>query len=674
MASKEELFAQLGSTLAPQDKKSQLFSQLGQTLQPKEPSALDKFKSFFTGELRKTPEMENMRSLSDSGAIRDLMRGADLSEKDLALMSVASITSFNPKEVIDIAKGMNPNLQVRYNKDAQGEVYPMLTNPETGEDFIINKAGMDIGDLGRFAGIGAIFSPAGLATNLGKKTTAKAAIGAATGAATQAALEGGQAALGGDFDLKEIGLAGATGGASEYLAPLAGGAYRYTKQLLRGSGDLDAMTLVRQAEQANVPLMTSDVFQPETAMGKTYQTISERIPILGTASNRAAQAKARLDSVENLMADFAADVGEDYLPYLVKSMKQSSADKRAKISLMNNRAIEALDSAGTVQPTKAVAMIQESIQKELSKQRPNQKVVDDLSLWLEQLQPSNFKTIKESRSTIQKQISEMYSGQNTQIGKTEAPLYTKIVSALDEDLTDFARSTGLKDAYRDWRVSNTLFREEYQKMRSGAIKQILDKGDIEPEKIRLLLSENKPSANLRLWNNLTPEGRQNTQKLILTDAYNRATSNSTGELSADAFATALSRKDPLVKVFFKGDDGLAVEGLINVLRNTQRANQAGTITQTGQQAGALLGVGGTWYGMALNPAATASLIGVIGAATKGGESKAARNILIKLAGLPPQSEKYKNLVDQLTKLTNTMAQPTINAGEDNRQEMIYGSY
>ena len=216
-----------------------------------DPSIMDKVGSAFTGNLRRTPEMENMRHLGEMGAINDVMKGMPKTQQ--AKFSALNLLSFDPEEIAKIAKSMNPDISIIYNQDNNGEVYPMLSNGKTGEVFMVNDPSLDMSDLGRFAAVGASYSPAGAVTSMATKEIGKTALksgvtkaaltagaAGATSAATQSAIEGLQVAGGGDFNAGEVGMSAATGAGGEVVGSLLGKAYRYTKQLLGGQGDEQA--------------------------------------------------------------------------------------------------------------------------------------------------------------------------------------------------------------------------------------------------------------------------------------------------------------------------------------------------------------------------------------------------------------------------------------------------
>ncbi|MGL4650117.1 MAG: hypothetical protein ACRC1H_11955, partial [Caldilineaceae bacterium] len=70
-----------------------------------------------------------------------------------------------------------------------------------------------------------------------------------------------------------------------------------------------APEIIREARDANVPLMTTDVVQPKTFVGRFLQATGERIPLAGTGGMRQAQQEARQEAVRKLAQDYGADIG-----------------------------------------------------------------------------------------------------------------------------------------------------------------------------------------------------------------------------------------------------------------------------------------------------------------------------------------------------------------------------
>lgn len=100
---------------------------------------------------------------------------------------------------------------------------PKITNPNTGEEFQLNKPDLSARDVTDFFATAIQFLPAAKTTGAVKGILKKVFTGAATSAATETGKQGLEAALGGKFDGSEIGIAGLFGGASELALPLLKG-------------------------------------------------------------------------------------------------------------------------------------------------------------------------------------------------------------------------------------------------------------------------------------------------------------------------------------------------------------------------------------------------------------------------------------------------------------------
>ena len=185
------------------------------------PSMFAKLGNFFSGNLDRTPEMEEMGNLGEVGGIARIM--GDASTADKLKFSALNLVTFNPDEVAKIATSMNPDISVIYNKDNNGKVVPILTNQKTGETMLVNDPSIDMGDLGKFAGVGAIFNPAGVVAAAAKGVGKKALVAGIGSAAIQTGIEGAQVVGGGDFNTSDVALS-AAGGAIGEAIPIAASA------------------------------------------------------------------------------------------------------------------------------------------------------------------------------------------------------------------------------------------------------------------------------------------------------------------------------------------------------------------------------------------------------------------------------------------------------------------
>ena len=122
-----------------------------------------------------------------------------------ATLSPVLLATTDPEEIADIITSSVPEIQKVMERDQAGNVFPVLVNNKTGAATPINKPGLSGMDVLQMAGLGAAFTPAGRAGTVG---------GAMLKAgATETAIQGAQAATGGEFNPEDVVLSTATAGA-----------------------------------------------------------------------------------------------------------------------------------------------------------------------------------------------------------------------------------------------------------------------------------------------------------------------------------------------------------------------------------------------------------------------------------------------------------------------------
>lgn len=169
-----------------------------------EPSTLDKVGDFFTGNLRETEQQANLPELQESG----ILGGEDSALT--AAISPALLTATDPNEIAQIITTNFPNVGVTYNRDNQGNVYPLLVNNETGAATVINRPGISALDVMQGIGLASAYSPASKAASI-PALMGKAAL-------TESGIQAGQAASGGEFNPEEVAISAIGTGIAEGIA------------------------------------------------------------------------------------------------------------------------------------------------------------------------------------------------------------------------------------------------------------------------------------------------------------------------------------------------------------------------------------------------------------------------------------------------------------------------
>jgi hypothetical protein len=203
-----------------------------------------KARDFVTGADRETDQTRNLPELHNSG----LLAGTDTSTlKGLGLGS-AALTTLDTNELADIISSTVPEIVKVENKDAQGNIIPILVNQKTGASTVINKPGLSKMDFLQGTGLAFLFAGAG-ASNAAAGVGRKMLVTGAKSGLRQAAIEAGQAAGGGEFNPSDVAAAGIGGGLFEGVAHAFGRALPHIRRSI-ASGNISNEVRRRFAEEA----------------------------------------------------------------------------------------------------------------------------------------------------------------------------------------------------------------------------------------------------------------------------------------------------------------------------------------------------------------------------------------------------------------------------------------
>jgi hypothetical protein len=436
---------------------------------------------------------------------------------------------------------------------------------------------------------------------------------------------------------------------------------------------------IKEAEQAGVRVMTTDVREPTTFAGRWLQRTGEMIPIAGTGGPRASQQQERIDAAVDLLRNYGvaetAAADNAVISNVAKDLLAKRSADLAKYTGMKGEVIERLSQPNVTIPVpKAVAKIDEEIAR-LNQISPTQfkPVIDRLMTWRDDLTgtreiqlPNGQKQVVQQGQplatieVLRKQIGESFTDQSlASVRKEGEQVLNRIYAPLREDMGDFIKANGQRRDFDKWSVANKQLKTMVGDLELGAMRNALDKGDATPESVRALLFSSKPSEIRALYRGLSADGKRNARTAILQEAFTKI-GGEFESLSPDQFKRQLVRLGAPIGVFFSGQDLKAVEGLVRTLKMTERAGQAAVSPPTGVQAVPIVGA-----------AFLADLLGsggaaVVSAATIGGlarvyESAAVRNLLLKIpqvaAGSAEEAELFKRLTAAMNAQKASEAEP-----------------
>lgn len=440
---------------------------------------------------------------------------------------------------------------------------------------------------------------------------------------------------------QQIAASQGAGTVGQIAAALAGGATGAGLAGMARRAPVAVQPAMNAAEQAGIPVMTSDVMPPTTFAGKSLQQVGERIPVVGTGGLRVAQEEARKGAVGQLIRDFGAD---DVIPDAIA--KNLAAKRKADLSKylkLKDEAIGTVRGAGDVPVPQALQAIDDQIAK-LAKNRT--EASDEAVAKLQDLRGKiEGRDIDAIEAFRRDELGPAWQDANLSVGAADRvkSAVRAIYDPLRKDMGDFIGQTGGQKAKAKWGIANARLSEGMDELKRNSLKAALREAETTPEKVDTLLFSTKPSDIAALYRNLTPVGRAAAQAAIIRRAaVNSAPKAVDGVIDFDAispakFANEVGKLGKSVGVMFGADDMARVKGLIDAIRLTRRAADAATMTASGQQTwystmlSGLGGIGGGIGGGATGAAASAVAVPVsIGVGARVFESKAMRNLLLKM--------------------------------------------
>lgn len=581
---------------------------------------LSRVKDVFTGESRTTPELEELRTIGDLPELNELSIAG--------LKSAFSTLTSDPEEAVQVLQANFPKIEAR--TDSKGNF--IIKSGISGEEFAVNKPGLDIRDIVRGGVVASLFSPVGRAATLPLK------VGGA--ALTQAGLESAQKAVGGEFDVEQVPLAGAT----ELVAPGLGRAVRSVAPLRATDAPLSAaQRSVQSAEQAGITPLTSDITPPQTFAGRTIQAVSERIPLVGTGPLRVRQQSQRAEAVKNIFRDFGADETAQVIDSVTSDFLEKRGKSLIKNTNLKNDVIEKLSDKGSVNVQKTIETIDSEVARLNSlRTRGVQSVIEIFEDFKSAFENQNLTNIELLRSQLGEQLKDPNLASVRNTGEKSA---AKIYKTLRDDMGQFIKETGDKRDFAKWKIANRNLSKMVNELQIPVLKSVLKRGEDTPEVIRRLLFSQKPSEIKMLYKGLSPEGRSNAKTAIFQEMVQK--SGGIENVTPEKFVRQVKKFEKSTGVFLNKQDKQVVEGLVKALELTKRASEANVKPPTGAEVTAFVAPSAISFLLGGSPVGLA-VTGGLASATRIFESKPARNLLLKLRNAP--ANKQKDILNKLTPL------------------------
>jgi hypothetical protein len=585
-------------------------------------------KDMITGDSQQTKEIAGLGEIGNAPELNEFsMRSFKTA---LGLLATG-----DEEKAIGVIKQNIPNSE--FSKDSKGNT--IVTMP-SGK-YLLNSPGLSGQDIMRFTAQALAFTPASRVASL-------AGAGLAAGA-TELGIQAGASQLGGgDISGKDVALATGLGVGGKAIENVLSAGTR----MVKGSIPKDKAEIIKTGEDLGVPVLTTDVVQPDTLVGKLARSSGETIPLAGTGGARSGQQKGR----EQVAESFAENVTPRYAEVIESLKSKTSAIKRAAGNRLSDISSK-MDDAGQVPTTSTIKAIDDEIQALSASGRvPDDATINTLTKYRQALnEGQSFSSL----DTLRSDFREAVKGERMVLPTRSNAAMNKIYSGMTNDLKSSIDDTLGTISSSKWTQAKGIYGAELELLKKTKLKTVLDKGDITPESVKNMIFSQKPSEMKVLYRSLNNSGRSATRATIIDEIVRRA-SRGVGGLSPNSLATELKKAGPQIDVFFKARDKAQLIGLKNFMNATRRSQDAVVATPTGQSLAGLIAGGG----IVANPTVTIPALATVGGLARVYESALVRNSMLKLSSLTKGTDAFDKAVIETTKAVTTAAQ-ALKPKEDN---------
>lgn len=595
------------------------------------------FSDWFTGADRMTENLEQLPTIIETG----FLEGS--SPADVAKIAALTMVTDDQNELANIIQKTLPDVRVQYDKDAQGNIYPVLFNPKNGKTAIVDRPGTDIMNVAQFVGQLGLFA--------GGPTSGIAKV-AATETGKEAAIQTAQTMSGGDFDAGDVVTTAATAGVMQGLGDVAGFAYRG----LKGKGDEATEQILAASNQFNVPVMTSDIYNPENWFSRGAQITSEWLPVVGTGGVRHSQQQARKQAMDDFLSMYR---GGTYEEVIQEVGKKSDEMRKATGAVYNkvNPYLDQLSQADGVPMPNATREMQNLTEylttPGLDVDASDLNLADDLDALMTGT-PQSFQVLKDNISSWHERLNSIDPNSRPITSKIKAR-FDNVLRAARKDRDAFAQSNLNEMDYGALKQADAAWGEAVTDMGTSKLKAILDKGDVTPEVARQMMFSRNKSDVARLYKSLTPKGQDAARAAFITQIAKDLEGTQSG-LSPSSLATRMNKYQEGIDTLFEGKRKDEINGFMNLMESTRRAQEIerGSGSQTFERL-AGLGVLGTAASGAI-PAGAFASYATLGGVSRLFESPKVRNLLIRANTMKPGSDALQQVGQEFNNILRASLQ------------------
>ena len=414
-------------------------------------------------------------------------------------------------------------------------------------------------------------------------------------------------------------------------------------------GDIGRNQLVQKTEVAmeSIPLVGTSKFR-QAQHGQAKEAATNVVDALKTklddvdykAISKIRVAAITGDKNANRIMGIVNGAGDDTGKILQAAAEIKNWRGQRISSQMYDR-VSKLAGSGTVAPNKTVQAIDDVIAND-SRVTPNRELLGEINSIRKNLLDPNINTNFREMRAVQSRLGELVDEWGRQ-GRSTSGL-TKIRTAIDDDILDFAQSSGNTKLFGELKRANAL----YGQLQSGKDKAFAAslRSDKPDEIFNQFMKVGKGDKASNFYKNLDPKGQAALRYQMAENALSKATNESTGSFSPANFALEFERMNAPYSKVFNGADKAQMDGFVKLMRHVERAGQYMENPPTGNRLIPALLTGAA----VMEPTAMATTGGIAGTLKVLFTTEAGKRILLAAKDLPPGSVKFNNLLQMAQKL------------------------
>lgn len=326
--------------------------------------------------------------------------------------------------------------------------------------------------------------------------------------------------------------------------------------------------MLEVAKEYDIPIYKSNIQKPEKPFGKYIQRMKESLP-LGTGSKLVEQEHRKVNAIKNFLTEHNASRADSLLEPIYNNLKDNHKLLLTKLVKKKNSIINSIDTQAVVQYPNTLKKIRKLIwhNKRLGQ---TEELVKLLKGYRESLRKGTFnlRLFDEKRSQLGTLFQKSELGEVRDLAnKAKSELYKE----MRKDMAIHIRKYAGRKKVQEWNDTFKELADMIEKTEKTSLKNILNKGEVTPETVDLIVYSNYPSLAKILYRKLDNDGRKLVKSALLRKAYKSAIDGN--EFSPTRFRQAIEETSNTLNIFMNKKDIKKYEGLNRVIQATERSEE-----------------------------------------------------------------------------------------------------